>query len=157
MKKKRGEDVPDSDVMDFDIDPEDVKGAYIRIPSYLATLNAVYAKAVGRSIRAKFNRDRTYAEINAEIVEGMDKKPAEAQIKNMILMNPEYEKAVQMYAQAEEEKASAWGRCEAMIAKKEMVQSLGAFVREELGGGMGRDTDEEPRSKFAPDTDEDDD
>lgn len=152
------EERPLGDGIDFNVNPESVKHEYTRVPSFIATLNAVYAQALRKSILAKFNRDRTFALISGEIVDNAasngDKKPAEQQIKNAVLLDDRYVAAVHSYAAAEEAKALAGGRAQAMIAKKEMLVSLGAHVRKELEGqpgGLDTDDDDDTASTYEDD------
>lgn len=141
-----------SDTVDFTIDPESVKDEYVRIPAYIATLNTVYAQALKIAILAKHRRDKVYAELYNEIVSDADKKPAEATIKQMVMLDDRYTDAVTQYAEAEYKKELAWGRAQAMIAKKDMVVSLGAHVRQELGGSGQGGLDED---RLNEDDDED--
>lgn len=159
-KRKRDPDDDDDEAplgggIDFTIDAESVKDEYTRVPSFIATLNAVYAQALKKAILAKFNRDRVFATISVEIAESAVKKPAEAQIKNMVLLDDRYVAAIHAYANAEEQKSLAAGRAQAMIAKKDMLVSLGAHVRKEFDGQGGLDS--EGGELDLKDEDEDDD
>lgn len=147
-KKKKERDEELDDGVDFSIDPENVKDEYTRIPSFIATLNGVYAQSLRIAIMAKLNRDKVYAQIAQDIVADSEKKPAEATIKQMVMLDERYTRAVEQYAVAEERKALAFGRAQAMIAKKEMVVSLGAHVRKELDGiPGGADENDEDRDE----------
>lgn len=151
MKKSKGKGPPKEDrwAPNFNIDPEGVKGEYTHVAPQLALLNEKYAQASATHIMAKHLRDVAYATVYAEITSDAAKKPAEATIKNMILLDDRYQTAVQQYAAAEKAKLRAWGDCDAMRSKKEMLISLGATIRAEQGGQGGtQDTD--------PDQDEDD-
>jgi hypothetical protein len=162
---KKKDDLDDSnDVLkDYEIDPANIKQEYTRVPAYLATLNQVYAQALRDAILAKGHRDLVFAEqaeafLDNEILRlGLNyKKPGEEVIKRAVVLTKEYQRALEKYAEAEYRKAQAGGASAAMVAKKDMLVSLGAHVRQEFDGPTGS-----PLTGFEDDeevdTDEDDD
>lgn len=117
-----------------EIDPLLLKDEFTKISGHLARYNELYANSLRRHLKAERHKKETYARLYVEKRETAEEKLTEGMIKAMVEMDEEYEQACALAIDAEVEKTRAWGRCEAVRAKKDALISLGAHVRAELSG-----------------------
>ncbi len=108
---------------------------FIRVPADLAFWSARYADAVKAFLLAKLERDRVQGKVRLTIKAEaeIDKKKRRADdLEAAVNNDPEYLDAAVAMIEAEAEKKHAQGRVDAVAAKKDMVQSLGAKLRSEM-------------------------
>ena len=133
----------------LDLDPEQLNEEFCKIPGAIAWWNARFADASKRAAVAKLDYEREWARLYVLLSAPPDeeeeeealprgrKKPKKRTltvdgIKARCDEDPElYQLAVDV-ALAEAEKIRLRGICEAVLAKRDMLQSLGAKLREEL-------------------------
>lgn len=116
------------------VDPLHLKREFTEIASLLATANEQYAEALRKHLKAKRRKDETYARLYVEKRETAEERLTGDMLKHMVEMDEEFERASQIAIDAEVGKARAFGKCEALRAKKDALISLGAHVRAELAG-----------------------
>lgn len=117
------------------ITPEALTEEFIRVPSDLAYWGERYAEAVGVALRAYYGRKAAYAEsllrikgiakINAE-------KLTEADAAARAEIDPVYHQACLDEVEAEAQKVACKARFDAVVAKKDMIVSIGATQRAEM-------------------------
>lgn len=117
------------------IDPLRLHEAYIALPADLAHWNARLAEAFEAYLRADFERDKMEARLSLEgrhalaIEQG---KVTEAQVRERVRLDPRWEEISLAAIEAEARKVRTRGIVDAILAKKEMLISLGAHVRKEM-------------------------
>lgn len=119
------------------IEPEALQEEFIRIPADLAYWNAKYTTAYKALTFAKIAMERTAARITLEIraVHADDKpKITEGFVEAKLLNMMAYQTMQEAHAEAEVEKVRLHGVLEAIRAKRDMIISIGAHVRAEMGG-----------------------
>jgi hypothetical protein len=117
------------------IDPVMLRDEYIRLPADLASWNARQALAQEAFMEADLALDRTEARLSIEWREGMtadNAKVTEGTVKERVRCDQKYVDARMAVIEAEVELARVKGVVQAILAKKEMLISLGAHVRAEL-------------------------
>ena len=118
------------------IDPLQLNEEFIRIPSDLAHWNARYAKALKRYLLAKVNEKITKGRLEPMMRQAImhaGGKPTEKQIDALIDSNQSYIDICYELVDAEVEKNDIYGSLDAIRSKKEMLVSLGAHMRAEMG------------------------
>ncbi|KKN67989.1 hypothetical protein LCGC14_0455450 [marine sediment metagenome] len=111
--------------------------AFKRTPAELAYWNARFAEANRSFLIEKLDCDRMGAQLyleHREILLTLERKPTEAMIKASVESDDRYYEARTKLVTAEAERVRLRGVCEAMITKKDMLQSLGAKLRAEMSG-----------------------
>lgn len=111
--------------------------AFKRTPAELAYWNARFADANRAYLLEKIESDRMAAQLyleQREILLTLERKPTEAMIKASVECDDRHYNARIKLVTAEAEKVRLRGVCEAMLAKKDMLQSLGAKLRAEMAG-----------------------
>lgn len=118
------------------IDREDMNAERIRLPSDLAFWGERYAEAVEAHQLACESTKATYATAFVLLDSGTDQrtgKPmAVERVKHFTEQEPSYREAAQSEARAAGEKMRAYAVIEAIKAKQNMLQELGATARREL-------------------------
>jgi hypothetical protein len=108
---------------------------FIRVPSDLAFWSARHAEAVRTHLIAKLEAEKARAKAHLKLkaeAEIAGKKMTVADLDAHIYHDPDYLDAAVALIEAESEKKRLQGCVEAVHAKKEMVQSLGAKLRAEM-------------------------
>ncbi len=118
------------------IDDTQLDNEFIELPSALAFWSAQYAEAIRDQMTAKHNLESVSAKLHlvtkAE-AEFTKKKLTVADTESKVRESPEYTDAMLLLIEAEARKARLKGCLEAVHAKKDMLQSLGAKLRAEMG------------------------
>jgi hypothetical protein len=133
---------------DFALDEE-----FIRMPADMAYWTALYAEAMRAWMLAKFEHERNAARLHhrtkaANDLGGQAKKATVGDLEALVLMDPDYEVTYLALVDAEVEKVRLRGVVDAIATKKDMLQSLGAKLRAEMGGDpMIRAEHKERRSR----------
>jgi len=115
----------------IDIDPLDLDSHFRRLPAELAYYNSQYAEAYARQLDAKRNLDQVHAS-TYKLVADSEKKMTVAAINAAIESDPIYAEARRELVEAESEKQRLRGKVDVVLAKKEMLISLGAHMRSEM-------------------------
>lgn len=121
----------------LEIDDQDLKTEFSRTPGDIAYWNARYGDAIQVALESEEARQRLEAELGLEYRErfsGEGKKITEETIKAAVRSDERYRLARRAEMEAEAEKWRARGYALAILAKKDMLMSLGAMVRDELRG-----------------------
>jgi hypothetical protein len=118
-----------------EITPEALQEEFTRIPSDMAYWGERYAEATGEALRAYHGRKFAYAEALLQHkaackLNGI--KMTEAEVAAQAEVDPAYQTAVLREAEAEAAKVAAKTRFDAVVAKKDMVVSIGATQRAEM-------------------------
>lgn len=117
------------------IEPEAIQEEFVRLPGDLAYWNQQYSEALDTALKAKHNRKavrgRRALEIRTELLED-GHKVTEGIIEASTDSDPDYVAACNAEAEAEAEKARIYGILDSVRAKKEMLVSLGAQLRQEM-------------------------
>lgn len=133
----------DQEVLDFldqsvkEIDREDLEGEMRKIAAQLAFANARTTDAYERYLCEKLRFERVEAaadmQIRAKLVAAGD-KPTEKKIAALVLLDETYVDAryCLIAAEVDVERLKGYGR--ALVAKKEMLVSIGMRVNAELRG-----------------------
>lgn len=119
------------------IEPLALQEEYVRVPSDLAYWNAQYSDAFERLQRAKLSLDLGLARLNAEHRELLGvggKKTTEAMVDAAVALDPEFERLRLEVIVAESQTKKLYGFVDAVRSKKEMIISVGAQLRAEMGG-----------------------
>jgi hypothetical protein len=120
-----------------DIDPADLNEEFIRAPGHIAYWNQQYADAHREHGVAKIEYDRAWAQLYCQLRADFEgRKPAITvdALKAMVDQDPDiYEKQMQVVV-TDAERIRLRGIVDAVVAKKDMLQSLGAKLREEMRG-----------------------
>ena len=122
--------------------PETIHEEYARVAADLAYCNKVYASAYGRYQKAKMVHERTVARLRLSKREEMyagGLKATESMVEAAVMESQEYEDTRLAMIEAEVDKVEKQGWAEAVRAKMSMTQSLGAYLREEMGGDSTQD------------------
>ncbi len=119
------------------IQPEDLDSEFCRVAADIAYWNAQYADANRSYLFAKIEADRVRGMLyfeHREALELMGKKVTEAQVGALVDTDPRQIDARTDLVETEARKVRLRGVCDAVIAKKDMIQSLGAKLRAEMAG-----------------------
>jgi len=116
--------------------PEAIQEEFVRVPSDIAYWGHQYAMSLKTWKAAKLERERTEAELHIRqkellINQGV-KRPTVGDIEAAVALNPDYQSAKLHEVEMEAEHLAAKVRYQAVCAKKDMVQSLGAQIRTEM-------------------------
>ena len=141
---KNGDVNPDTYLAEcVHIDPLAVQDEYVRVSADLAYWNAQYAKSVRDSLIAKVELDILERELYPkcrQVLEDGGVRPTEAAIDiectspraTTIGHSDAWKAAKRQLAEAEADKAKAYGVVDAVRAKKDLLISLGAHIRAEM-------------------------
>lgn len=119
-----------------EIDQSDLNDEFIKIPSAIAYWNHQLAEATKAHAIAKLDYDREWARLFCALRDGRgDKKaPAVDAIKAMCDMDPELYDLQLDVIEKDAERIRLRGVVDAVLGKRDMLQSLGAKLREEMRG-----------------------
>jgi hypothetical protein len=114
-----------------------IRQEYIDLPAHLAWWNAKLAAAMEEDMRAKLTLETWEARLRIEWRERLHadptvSKPTESMIGERVAVDDRYVAVRMEYIDAECVKARAKGVVDAIQAKRDMLTSLGAHIREEL-------------------------
>ena len=118
------------------IDDLALDGEFIRVPADLAYWSARYAEAHRAHLLAKHEVDTTHARLHLSIKAEADlnkTKMTVADLDAAVKSHPDYLAAVLDVIDADADRLRLRGSLEAVAAKKDMIQSLGAKLRAEMG------------------------
>lgn len=118
------------------IDPDTINNEFCRVPGDLAYWGQQMAVSLEEWKRAKLNRERTEAELFMRqreiLISSGVKRPTVSDIESAVQLNPDYEDVKLVEIEAEARYIHMKNNFVAVLAKKEMLQSLGANLRAEL-------------------------
>lgn len=118
------------------IEHEALRQEFIRIPADLAYWGERYAIAVGAHLAAEHDRKVIYAKTHLIVKETAalkGQKISEKDTESWVEQTPEVMTARTTEIEAEATMHLARSRRDALMAKKDMVVSLGAMARSEMG------------------------
>ena len=118
-----------------DIIPEAVQEEFVRVPADLAYWNAKYAVALRVFLKAKTYEKQLEALLSIEHREVLLKngKATEKAVEQVVNSDERMVEARNSLIDAEVNKVHVWGILDAIRTKKEMLISLGAHIRQEMG------------------------
>jgi len=119
------------------IDPTNLHEEFVRLSADLAHWNAKYALAHENYLEADLELDRTEAALHIEWRERLadeGSKVTEGAVKERVQTDQKYIAARIAKIDAEVERLKSRGVVDSIIAKKDMLISLGATVRKEMDG-----------------------
>jgi len=119
------------------ISPEDMNAEFEQIPGILAYWNAQYANALRSHLEAVVNVKVTKARVYLATRDALIKKGSkytEELLKHLVEANQDFIDEQYTAAAAEARKNEMFGKLDAIRSKKEMLISLGAQLRAEMGG-----------------------
>ena len=126
----------------IDINPLNINEHFQKVPAELAYYNQKYADAVEEYLVAKHTCERAYATAFNHYSNGSEaangRKPTVASIEANVQLDDDYHIAKMVLINAESEKQHLRGKVDVVSAKKEMLISLGAHIRVEMGDPMIR-------------------
>lgn len=109
---------------------------FISVPKLIEHWNTAYARALGHYLMQKEVTAQVHAQRSRELREEMTslggKKPTVAEMTELVTLDPLYQQAVAAENSALVEKTRISGVCEAMLAKRDMLQMLGGKLRTEI-------------------------
>lgn len=117
------------------IEPTMLNEEFVRIPVDLAYWHERYSEAIRAHLLAKLAYDQLRARVGLEVreeVAAAGVKKTVGDIEAMITVHPEVSAAYLDFVEADAERQAIRNRCEAVQAKREMLQSLGAKMRAEI-------------------------
>lgn len=117
------------------INEHDLDSEYKRVAADLSFWNARYADAVEAHGNAKREYEETKARASIEIREtaaGRGDKVTNPEVDAKVLLDPDVQDTHILLISAEANLKRARGRVDAIVTKKEMLQSLGAKLRLEM-------------------------
>jgi len=125
----------------LEIDDGQIKAEFIRLPADMAYWNARYADAIRDHLRAKHECEKTEARCYGEHRERLEleRKVTEKKIESAVTQDPSVIAAREAEIEAEAERARLRGVVEAISTKRDMLMSLGAYIREEMRDPLIRD------------------
>lgn len=120
------------------IDDFDIQAEYIRLPADLAYWNSRYADAYRDWNSSKLELDMLCSTLSLAIRDELINQAKGgrvtlAEVEQVLHTTPQYRDAKQKEILAEADKARLYGVVDAIRAKKEMLISLGAHIRLEMG------------------------
>lgn len=119
-----------------EIDPLDMHNAFIEMPGLLAYWNERYATALRAFLFAKLDVDTMKGQLQPivrQAIADAGGKPTEAMVEAAILANEGLIDLKEKLIEAEVTKNEIFGALDAVRSKKEMLISLGAQLRAEMG------------------------
>lgn len=111
--------------------------SYVSLPAYLAYWNNRYASVYRYWTERKTITEQTYAQLAnyyRDALQGMNKtRVTLAEVEHQIVLDVNYQQAKAKETMAESEKIRIYGVIDALRTKKDMLVSLGANMRLEMG------------------------
>lgn len=117
------------------LDPIAIDEEFVRLPSDLAYWNECYADATREHLLAKHDAEVTKARVMLEIRETAQATGAKltvADVEARVLLDARVEASAIRAVEAEAKRQHMRVRCESVMAKRDMLQSLGAKIRMEM-------------------------
>lgn len=117
------------------LDDSDLDREFRRVSADLAYWNHRYADALRAALLGKYNVDRTKGRLALEIraeAEDLGMKVTDKTVDAKVASHDDLHAVYIKYVDAEAEKVKLRGVCEAIAAKKDVLQSLGAKLRVEM-------------------------
>lgn len=121
------------------IDDLQINEEYKRIPTDLAYWNTRYAKALRSHLLAKLTLDQTEARlriVHRADLETRTSRVTESMVEAAVMEDSEYTDAKMGTISTEADLAFCKGIAAATAAKKDVLQSLGAQIRAEIGSDL---------------------
>ncbi len=153
----RDDDLKDQVINTLEIRPEIIQDEFCKVPAAIATWAERHANAIGQSLRAEENRKQMeaalYLEFREEARSGGTKK-TEAEIDASVRTDARFVASKRTEIEAEIYRVKMKGMADAVFAKKDMLVSLGAHIRQEMGGHPRinkPDFDEDPNAGLGED------
>lgn len=118
-----------------EIIPEAIREEFVRVPADLAYFGARYADAVKAYLMAEHDRKSMAAQVRLRVratAQAAGTKITEADIEATVEQTPEYRAVKLAEIEAEAAKLAAKVKLDAVSAKRDMVMSLGAYIRAEM-------------------------
>lgn len=118
------------------IEPLAIEEEFVRVPADLAYWNERYTRAVDAFHRAKIRVSKLEALLSIEHREALtaNGKATEKMIEAAVESDQRLLDARDSLVNAEVEKVRLAGYCEAVRTKRDMIISIGAHLRAEMGG-----------------------
>lgn len=116
------------------IDENNITGAFLNQASIYGYFAILQAEAERRVSITDMEKDQYYADTDLYMrkkSELAEKKPTEPQIKSMVLMDQDYQDALDRHAQAQEDLSTIKAIVNALKMRADMLISLGAHLRQE--------------------------
>lgn len=127
----------------LDIDEFTLKAEFIRLPADMGYWNARYAEALRLHLRMKHACEMCWAGLDLEYREKQlevgAKKLTEKGLESSIESDARYIEAKSAEVEAESERWRMRGIVDSLSAKRDMLMSLGAYVRQEMQDPLIRD------------------
>lgn len=120
---------------DFIINPLDLNTEFCEFPAKIAYWNARYADCVQAAMVAKAEWEREKARLTLSIhsnAEYEKKRITVAQVEAQVMQDEDVQDAHMIYIEREAERLRCRGTVDALITKRDMLQSLGAKLRIEM-------------------------
>ena len=117
------------------INPHDISGEFVRLPSDLAFWSEKYNSAAEASMRAKLHREKCAAEVELavrKVALQSGEKITESVVSARVAVDPDYHEMSMAYVDAEADRNRLRSTVDAILAKKDMLVSLGAHARAEM-------------------------
>lgn len=118
------------------INADRINEEFTRLPGDVAYLAELYSQANRAHLVAKAELEFSEARLSLmyrEAAQDAGKKSTEGSIKEQVLGDHSYQADRLAMIEAESNKQTCRGRLDAVLAKKDMLVSLGATLRAELG------------------------
>lgn len=121
------------------LDPLFLEEEFVRVVPDLAFWNEQYALAYRRHLDAELDRKTLYGRLYMEHQAKLEmsrtgtRKPTVGEVESAVTTDPSYVAAKHAENVADGERVRLLGICEALRAKKDMLVSLGAHQRAEMG------------------------
>lgn len=122
-----------------DITPEAIQEEFIRVPADMAYWGAKYAEASRAYLIAEQAVKECKARLRLAIRETATTKLTVDDVDARVEGSAEYQTTKMAEIEAEAAKLAAKARLDAVIAKRDMVMSLGAHIRAEMGASHIRE------------------
>lgn len=120
------------------IEPMCIQEEYVRLPGDMSYWNERYAHSYRRWLEVKIAREQIYyrvwREAQDQLIMSGKGKVTLAEVEAGVVQDPSYTQIEMEKAQCEGDKVLLAGIMECLRAKKEMLISLGAHLRMEMGG-----------------------
>jgi hypothetical protein len=135
MEKQERNDLDTFNEDSIRIDPMDLNRAYCELPGQLAYWNGQLADLTHKAMLAKADHeaDRARATLAIREADRLDKgKMTVGEVDAKVLLDTEVQDAQMVWIEAEAARLRVRGVVDALLAKRDMIQSLGAKLRAEM-------------------------